>query len=476
MLFELISALSKEEVRHIKLFLNRTNASTDRKDAQLLDLIRNSSNPDDHRFFKKLYPGGEKNAYYRLKNRLAEEIIKALSTLYHNSDASAQAMQVFVVARNFVRKDQAFLALDLMVKAEHFALREQDHGLLELIYSNMLRLVMDHPELNATPQEIITRRMQNHERVLLEQEVDDILGIIFGRMRTVQDEAVKKELLETLREELDNFMFGPRLDTLPVLRLRLFRAYRDTMFIYSGKKSIEKFLRQSYKVMAAQDVFKYTTDNLRIEMLVAIIDLMVKHGKQEKALKYLQDLHSLVFGKGVLDPVDARGTWYMLAYGVYMGLNPAKAAEILQDAAQDVFLKNEVAWNVRFAAPKVFTALQLSGWNAVRDELVGLKSQRRFSTLTDTMKLKVETAELLARWAQSEYDYVRHFINGPLEQVQAYPELEKQRLLLNVLNQLAEGTHSTIPLDTWLKINKVDDFETGNLLDYDRWLLEFRPN
>lgn len=222
MLFELISALSKEEVRHIKLFLNRTNANADRKDSQLLDIARTSRNPDDNRFFKKLYPGGEKNAYYRLKNRLTEEIIKALSTLYYQTDSSAQAMQILVVARGFIRREQHFLALDLMTKAEHFALREQDHGLLEVIYSEMLRLVMKHPELGSSPQEIITRRMQNHERVLLEQEVDDILGIIFGRLRAEENETVRKELLNTLREELDKLMFGPKLDELPVLRLRLF--------------------------------------------------------------------------------------------------------------------------------------------------------------------------------------------------------------------------------------------------------------
>src|ERR1700752_4992433 len=84
---EIINLLNKEEIRGFKLFAKRTNASNGRKDILLFDHIKKNVAYEDEKIFKKLYHGKEKNAFYRLKNRLLEDIGISLSLMhYHSSE------------------------------------------------------------------------------------------------------------------------------------------------------------------------------------------------------------------------------------------------------------------------------------------------------------------------------------------------------------------------------------------------------
>ena len=69
---QLVGFMSKEDVRHLKLYLNRTRSNKDnRKDVELFDYIRKTGQKyDESRIFQKLYDSKDKNALYRLKNRL----------------------------------------------------------------------------------------------------------------------------------------------------------------------------------------------------------------------------------------------------------------------------------------------------------------------------------------------------------------------------------------------------------------------
>jgi hypothetical protein len=62
----MICEMNKEELRFFKIFLSRTVENDDRKDVMLFNLIRAAGeNYDEEKIFKKLYPDGNKNAFYR---------------------------------------------------------------------------------------------------------------------------------------------------------------------------------------------------------------------------------------------------------------------------------------------------------------------------------------------------------------------------------------------------------------------------
>src|SRR5688572_8037703 len=77
---QVISALSKEELRYFKIFAKRMNNTESRKDFLLLDYMRKSGEKyDDNSVAIKLYGKTDKSSFYRLKNRLLDYLGDYLS-------------------------------------------------------------------------------------------------------------------------------------------------------------------------------------------------------------------------------------------------------------------------------------------------------------------------------------------------------------------------------------------------------------
>ena len=84
---KIIQSLNKEEVRFFKLYSNRILSNETRKDLLLFDFIRkNGEDYNENKIFKKLYNKNSKNHFYRLKNRVAEDLNKSI-TIQHYSNS-----------------------------------------------------------------------------------------------------------------------------------------------------------------------------------------------------------------------------------------------------------------------------------------------------------------------------------------------------------------------------------------------------
>jgi hypothetical protein len=468
MLIDLIKSLNKEELRHIKIFLNRTEAGTDRKDIRLIDLIRNSSRANEDKFASKLYPGQDKNAYYRLKHRATEESLKGLSTLYFNHSSAVQAMHVLGLSRHFAEGGKLVLATELLQRARQLSTKDQDYGLLEVIYTDMLHIAMEWPESPWTADEIISSRLANRERITVEQEVDDILSIINSRLVQTNEVATRELLLQGLRQELDNLLFGPRLETMDVLRVRLFKTYRTIIERYSTPEQLEKFLRQSYKSFKKENIFKKRS-SLQSDILVKMISLMIRFDKQEKAVKYIDDLHELAKSSNGVEQKELMAAYYTFSHKCMLTTNPLRAFEILQAGLQEKSLKHDFKTQMLFQIPAIRMAHVNKRNEEARTSLTNIRNHRSFIELPAVYRIKIETADLMMRYLQNDLDYIRHFITDTYQLAQGTPELAKQYMFLDILNGLILNNDNRKVKDIE-GIGTTEDFETGDILDYNLWM------
>ena len=90
---EIILSMSKEELRFFKLYASRTNSNKTRKDILLFDQIKKTDQFSESNFQQKHYDQN-KNAFYRLKNRLLEDINKSLTLQYLDEEADLSLMTV----------------------------------------------------------------------------------------------------------------------------------------------------------------------------------------------------------------------------------------------------------------------------------------------------------------------------------------------------------------------------------------------
>ena len=102
---QIVEQLNKEEVRSFKLYSSALNRPDERKDLLLFDYMRTSgSSFKEEKAIKKLdYSAGEKNSYYRLKNRLMENLGDSLAMLHthkHEKYKLLQYLQLFDICHS----------------------------------------------------------------------------------------------------------------------------------------------------------------------------------------------------------------------------------------------------------------------------------------------------------------------------------------------------------------------------------------
>ena len=184
--YQIVDGLSKEEIRFFKIFAHRQGSEIERKDIALLDFIRkNPEKNDENKIVQKLYGKGDKNAFYRLKNRLIDDLNKSLVLQHNNDDEVLQLFQLLSLVRIYCSKSQHQIALSFLKKAEQKAKRIENHELLDSIYGEYIQL--SHTLLNIDPETYITLRKENSLALARIRQLDDVLAVVSYRLKVTQN-------------------------------------------------------------------------------------------------------------------------------------------------------------------------------------------------------------------------------------------------------------------------------------------------
>ena len=184
--YQIVDGLSKEEIRFFKIFAHRQGSEIERKDIALLDFIRkNPEKNDENKIVQKLYGNGDKNAFYRLKNRLIDDLNKSLVLQHNNDDEVLQLFQLLSLVRIYCSKSQHQIALSFLKKAEQKAKRIENHELLDSIYGEYIQL--SHTLLNIDPETYIALRKENSEALSRIRQLDDVLAVVSYRLKVTQN-------------------------------------------------------------------------------------------------------------------------------------------------------------------------------------------------------------------------------------------------------------------------------------------------
>nr|MBP9152533.1 hypothetical protein [Flavobacteriales bacterium] len=172
---QMVLGLNKEEIRFYKIYSSRIASNQPRKDIELFDLIRKEREFfDEDAACDRFYPDGNKNPYYRLKNRLKSDLSKSLMVQHFEDEDVAQAINLYNLARHYISRNLYPLAEHFLGKAEKRALTLENLELLDLIYTEFIRLSQEMLSIN--PETYILKRQENESRLKSIRQIDDILA------------------------------------------------------------------------------------------------------------------------------------------------------------------------------------------------------------------------------------------------------------------------------------------------------------
>ncbi|MGV2479944.1 UNVERIFIED_CONTAM: hypothetical protein IGO34_24360, partial [Salmonella enterica subsp. enterica serovar Weltevreden] len=126
-----------------------------------------------------------KNMYYRLKNRLLNEINNSLVQFYCYDNDSHDIYGELSLYKVFLKKSDWQLANYHLLKAEKKAALIQDFSLLDVIYTEHINLSIRFGE--TSPEVFVRKREENYKRLKDIRTLDDALANLIFQLKRSQN-------------------------------------------------------------------------------------------------------------------------------------------------------------------------------------------------------------------------------------------------------------------------------------------------
>lgn len=475
---KIIQSLNKEEVRFFKLYVKRTDSGDQRKDVELFDYIRkHGESYDEEKIVSKLYPNQGKNAYYRLKNRLTEDLIKSLTLQHHDVGEEVEIYNLMTVVKLFIQKREFELSQYYLKKAEKAALKIEAHDLLDVIYSEFIKLSQEIISVN--PDEFILKRKENLKILNRFREMDDVLATVIYKTKTTQNFASKHNpFVSVLENTVNELLDDESLKNSSKFQTKIFRSVSQILLQRHEYIALEEYLLETYQKFILESLFNKNNHEAKLQMLTYIVNCLHINGKHEKSIEFAEILHKALeeFDKVLKDKYLFY--YYNALVNNYGTLNKEKAIEILEELRSSNWMKKTPYYEVFVYGNLAILNYDLGLYKKATKWLHQLYILESFKQTDDSYKFKTAFAELIIRFEMSDFDFLEYRIRQvkkDFNEQLSIPENKREAELLGIINELM--VNHTIRNNKHLKekierfiASKPKDRLYSEMIDYNSWL------
>lgn len=478
----LIGSLKKEEIRHFKLAIQKyDNELNDRKDIQLFDFVRKQKEYDEDNIFSELYPNeDDKNSFYRLRNRLTNEINKSLLTLYYNESDINSILYNLILSRLFQRRNNFKMAYHYLRKAEKKAVSLHLSELLDLVYSDLIKLSTETLEID--PEIYIEKRKENRKVLNQLNEIDDVLAVLIYRIKVSQNfNQNNVDIINVLSSTLKQYANKEDTRKNPVLKTKIYQAVSRILLQQHDYVALEKYLNVTYKEFTEEKLFNKSNHEIKIQMLTYLANSLFKNEKFEASLKTGEKMKNALSEYDGLMHDRYIFYYYNSQVNNYSILDKHKAIQILQEAMEDKSLhKNK--FNAMFLNMQM--ALQyfdVKEFKQALKAIVKIKLEDNFKVFDRALQLKILVFELMARYETEDFDYMDLLIpkiKREYKDLLKEEGLIRQKMMLDLLSKMIfadeKANSSNLKKKSKELINNLNDRDAADLdlINYNQWLRE----
>lgn len=475
--------MNKEEVRFFKLF-EAGMTSDERKDLHLFNFIRaNGEDYDEEKIFRKLYDKGDKNPFYRLKNRLLNDVARSLHLQHFEKEENISAMNMLALAHLFLLKNKPDIAGYFLKRAESKAQKSGSLELLDLIYGEYIKLTQEKTAIN--PEAYIRKRKLNREKIETLRQIDDILALVTYQLRITQNfKPGKNPVLDVLQKTVNEISRDKTLLRSPELRFRLYHSVSQILLQKRDYVSLENYLLNIYHEFEKENLFGRSNHDTKLQMLTYLVNALFKNGKYRESLRYaemlrknMEDFHHLLYDKYFF-------FYYNSLVINYSKLDPLKAIGILEDLKENTKIKSNGFYMVFVYLNLVVLYFDLNDYKTAIRNLNKLYLLDDYKTTDISIRFRIAMAELIVRYELKDFDLLEYKINQAQKEFRTYlalDENEKDREFIRLLRKIintADFRHDKKLIEQVRKFikrypaDKSDDIE---LISYSSWLNQLLP-
>jgi len=479
---EMINGMTKEQARFFKLYASRISKDGDRKDLRLFDYIRKSgSQYDENKIFTLLYGGQNKNAFYRLRNRLMLELNKSITIQHFDDDDVISIFHLLALEKFYFDRNQTRAARFFLKKAEAKAISLESYELLDIIYGEFIRL--SHELVMINPELYIEKRKQNQQQIMQVREIDDILAAVSYRLKVTQNfSSGENPVLSLLQKTADDFSQDKDLKKSSKLRFKMYHAVSQVLLQRRDYKALEEYLLTVYREFTREKLFNKSNHDTRLQMLTYLVNTLFKNSKHKLSLQYLDKLREAMNEHGKLLYDKYVFFYYNSLSNIYAGLDQnEKAIQVLEEFKDSDKIRLNPFYEIFvYLNLAVYSFDQKKYHQAIR-HLNKLYQLESYKTTDLSLRFKISIAELIIRYELRDYDLLEYKIVQVKKDFREFlntgeHQREKEFIRLIRLLTITENIHGDRELQAGYKafknLTSRENTEDGEVILYDKWLEE----
>ncbi len=289
LLTDLIISLNKEEIKNFKIYINRIQFKDDKKLENLFNIIKQKKYDEYSVDIVQLMTRGNKNAYYRLKNRLIDEIEQSLLLIHRKKDDHFNINNHIELARISIYKNDYERAYQYLLKAEKIACKTENFSLCNLIYDHMIDLSKTYRKVD--PKKIIQKQKENTIRLQHFRAVNSAIAVITNELGQTNFSGKNSQVTTTLNDIVQQLQLGPLEQQSPTVQFAVFNCVKNILLQTKQFDVLEEYLSTSLEDFANKKLFTKAHHHDKIVLLSWLINTLFKNKKIQEAEQYIKALY-----------------------------------------------------------------------------------------------------------------------------------------------------------------------------------------
>ncbi|MEM6264119.1 MAG: hypothetical protein AAGI38_16510, partial [Bacteroidota bacterium] len=467
-----------QEARNFKIFEKRIGVEKfEKKMLKLYDYLRSGKYGEhDDILVEKLYPPKNKNAYYRLKNRLINNLQKSLIEFHLNVDKRMNVLSTIMLARIFYYKANYKLSYSYLEKAEKQAVESASFNLLNLIYDEIINLSKYYYEIN--PEHYIKLKQERNEEYARIQQVDYMLASINYKLHKGNFSERNGDLIQELEAIQKQFDLLPENQSEAV-KVDVHRCVRNILLQKRDFNNLEMYLKKSYTQFQEEGFFNRSNHREKIILLTWVINTLNKNTRFEESLERLGELKEALEDYNKLYFDQYIWTYYQALITNYSSSSQnEKAIELLETLKRENADKQDFFYTSFIYIELVSLYFNLENFQKSTQNLNHLLHTSLYQSLPATLKMGLSIAEIILRIEMDDLNYAYSRLKAlkrSLRTMLNKEEYQQEKAFVSILGAILGEPDAFKQDKVRKKIRQFLEgatFELGaeNVVDYVAWL------
>lgn len=289
----IIEHLTSDEVRRFKILSNRFKADEEKKLLVLFDAIRGGNYKEIEKdiviqLYGSISPK-TKNTYYRLRNKLLSNLEKSLLFYHYNYKNSIESLSNLQLSMLYQERGLYREGFYSLKKAEKVALEQDQFQILEVVYSEMVKLAIHH---NVDIDQVIKRRKVNQEKIDFLRANQEVLGTVTQSLmrRNFSRSKSSSSLIETLEEVQAQLEEHEHLFLSASGRIMILRTVVSILIQKSAWDNLATYAQKIFAEFIEEKIFNADNHPTRLMLLIWRINALHKLLRLDEATPVIEEL------------------------------------------------------------------------------------------------------------------------------------------------------------------------------------------